>query len=312
MMSVNIPIFVIMVGLPGSGKSTMAKKIGYKIFSSDEYRQRLFGDVNDQSNNNNLFRILHKDIKDCLLSGESCILDATNINRKSRRQALAAVAGIPCHKVAFVVCPPWSTVVKQNSNRTRVVPMEALERMIRQFEFPQEFEGFDCILAENGYTTAYAEHLSHKLAKMSGFDQHNPHHLYDLAGHCIRVAHKFPSYDVRNEAGYYHDIGKLYTQRFDEKGIAHYYNHDNIGAYIVASYTDFGKIEFGKIVDIRTQLLLFYINYHMRAHNDFCSPKAEKKYRKLFGDELFDNLMVFAEADRLASGTYEGKKHEPN
>ena len=32
--------------------------------------------------------------------------------------------------------------------------------------------------------------------------------------------------------------------------------------------------------------------------------KAEKKYRKLCGNEWFDELMQFAEYDRIASGTY--------
>ena len=299
------PVFIMMVGLPGSGKSTISKKLGYKIFSSDEYREKLLGDVNDQSGNDKVFRALHNDIKECLLNEESCILDATNISRKSRKKLLDYIKDISCTKIASVVCPPWSTVIAQNSSRERLVPFEVLERMIRQFEFPQKFEGFDEIIVHNNYTTECEKYLTQKMKDMSGFNQYNPHHIYDLAGHCIRVANKFPSYDVRHEVGYIHDIGKLYTQRFDDKGVAHYYNHDNIGTYIVASYTDFGAV-----ANTRNLLKMFYINYHMRAHNDFCTAKAEKKYRALFGDELFDSLMEFAEADRLATGTYKEKKDD--
>ena len=53
--------------------------------------------------------------------------------------------------------------------------------------------------------------------------------------------------------------------------------------------------------------VFFYVNYHMRAHNDFCGAKAEKKYRALFGDDRFDRLMQFGEHDRRASGTYENR-----
>lgn len=49
--------------------------------------------------------------------------------------------------------------------------------------------------------------------------------------------------------------------------------------------------------------ILFYVNYHMRAHRDFKSPRAEKKYRGIFGDELFDRLMLFGQCDRVGSGT---------
>ena len=77
---------VMLVGLPGSGKSTYAgklKKEGVIIHSSDRVREEL-GDVNDQSKNEEVFRILHKRIKDDLKSGKSVAYDATNLNRKRR------------------------------------------------------------------------------------------------------------------------------------------------------------------------------------------------------------------------------------
>ena len=50
--------------------------------------------------------------------------------------------------------------------------------------------------------------------------------------------------------------------------------------------------------------MLFLVNFHMRAHNDFQSSKAQKKYRELFGDERFNLLMAFGECDRKATGTH--------
>lgn len=297
------PVFIMMVGLPGSGKSTIAKTYGMKIFSSDEYRERFFGDVNDQTHNDKVFSMLHNDIRECLREGESCILDATNVSRKSRKRMLDFISSVPCFKKAHVVCPRLDTVFKQNDERDRKVPPDVIQRMLKQFEFPQLFEGFDEVYVTNNYDNYCEEELSNMFKAMSGFDQKNPHHIYDLASHCIRVANKFPHQDIRHDVGYIHDIGKLTTQTFDDKGIAHYYNHDNVGTYIVASLTDFGDV-----VSYRNLLKLFFINYHMRAHNDFCTPKAESKYRHLFGDDLFDSLMEFAEADRESTGTYEGRK----
>lgn len=295
------PVFIMMIGLPGSGKSTIAKDYNIPVFSSDKYRERLLGDVNDQSANDKIFKELYKDIKDCLQRGSSCVFDATNISRKSRTRVMQMIKGITAFKMAHVVCPPWATVIKQNAERDRVVPFEVLERMIRQFEFPQLFEGFDNIVVTNQYDSSYEKHLADLVTQMSEFDQHNPHHIYTLGEHCIRVAHKFPPYDIRNEAGYYHDVGKLYTCRFDDNGVAHYYNHDNIGAYIVASYT-----KWKSIATNRNLMKIFFINYHMRAHNDFRTPKAERKYRAIFGNDLFDRLQEFAEADKEASSTYKG------
>lgn len=102
-------------------------------------------------------------------------------------------------------------------------------------------------------------------------------------------------------AGRLHDIGKLSTKKFDENGIAHYYNHDCIGTYYIASHPELVNLESWEL-----NKMLFIINNHMHAHNDFKGEKAEKKYRDLFGNEWFDELMQFAEYDRRASGTYEG------
>ena len=91
--------FVMMCGLPGSGKSTyadeLARKEGFIVHSSDKIREEL-GDVNDQSKNEQVFTILHKRIKDDLRSEKNVIYDATNINRKRRVAFLRELKHILC------------------------------------------------------------------------------------------------------------------------------------------------------------------------------------------------------------------------
>lgn len=59
-----------MIGLPGSGKSTIAKEISKSedavIVSSDEIRKEL-GDINDQSQNNKVFEEAEKRLKQNIL-----------------------------------------------------------------------------------------------------------------------------------------------------------------------------------------------------------------------------------------------------
>ena len=54
--------FLMLVGLPCSGKSTISKKLAEKynatIFSSDALREEMFGDVNDQTHNQELLYVL--------------------------------------------------------------------------------------------------------------------------------------------------------------------------------------------------------------------------------------------------------------
>ena len=74
----NKPIFIMMVGLVGSGKSTYAKQlsddINAIICNSDAIREELCGDENSQDNNDEVFKILHSRIKEHLkrLLGRLC------------------------------------------------------------------------------------------------------------------------------------------------------------------------------------------------------------------------------------------------
>ena len=79
----NKPEFIMLVGLPGSGKSTLTKRYKeYKVHSSDDIREELTGDVNRQDINSLVFKILHNRVKEDLLNGQSVIIDSTNISSK--------------------------------------------------------------------------------------------------------------------------------------------------------------------------------------------------------------------------------------
>lgn len=80
------PVLVMMVGLPASGKSTiaynLAKENNYIVFSSDALREELYLDINDQTHNHELFVELHKRIKTALKEGNNVIYDACNLSSK--------------------------------------------------------------------------------------------------------------------------------------------------------------------------------------------------------------------------------------
>ena len=109
--------FIMLVGIPASGKSTYAKELeknGYHIHSSDEIRKELTGDENTQVVNEKVFQVLHKRIKSDLEQGISCIYDATNMSMKRRISFLKEINKYDCHKtcVLFVTNAPIPVAIR--------------------------------------------------------------------------------------------------------------------------------------------------------------------------------------------------------
>ena len=129
-----------MCGLVASGKSTKSKELAEKynatIFSSDALREEMFGDVNDQLHNQELFVELHKRIKDYLRNGKSAIYDATNINYKRRMAFLAELKSIQCEKICVLMATPYEECCERNEQRDRKVPEHVIRRMYMGFDVP--------------------------------------------------------------------------------------------------------------------------------------------------------------------------------
>lgn len=142
------PTLYILVGLSASGKSTKAKELAIKhnsiIVSSDSIRGEL-GDVIDQSNNNEVFRIFHQRIKDNISNNINVIADATNITIKSRHSIIESVKNIDCNIVGIVIDKPIDRCIEDNINRPHPVPEYVIRRQFNNFQMPTLNEGFDII-----------------------------------------------------------------------------------------------------------------------------------------------------------------------
>ena len=145
-----MPNLVMLVGIPGSGKSYLAEKLsaqkGYVIHSSDNLRVELFGDIDHQTDNRELFRVLENRIIDDLMAGKDVIYDATNLNRRRR---MAFVERAKKRSGATVSCNflnvPYELCQKRNRERARVVPEDVVLRMYRSIETPSIDEGYDVL-----------------------------------------------------------------------------------------------------------------------------------------------------------------------
>lgn len=148
------PIFVMMVGLPASGKSTIAEKLAVElpatIESSDKIRIEMFGSeyVYNSQDNTKVFGKLHHNIIDRLNNGENVIYDATNIKMKTRMKMIDILnrAGVDCKKVCYYVAKPIEQCLSDNGNSDRkYVKEEDLLKMYYNLEIPYYYEGWDNI-----------------------------------------------------------------------------------------------------------------------------------------------------------------------
>lgn len=267
------------------------------VFSSDELRKELYGDETDQTHNEEVFKELHKRIKNALLSQQYglVIYDACNINYKRRMEFLSQIRHIECKKIAVVIATPFMKCLQNDLNRERKVGNDVIYRMYKNIYIPQTFEGFDNV--NIFYNNGYNDFLTFE--RLTDLEQDNPHHTLSVKEHCKKayeyLKEHYPNASQELQiATLYHDIGKLYTKTFkNAKGelteTAHFYGHENASAYEAMFMQD--VISSNDVLQV-----ILYIQWHMIDFKGL-SEKRDKHYANLLGEENRKNIALLHEAD---------------
>lgn len=293
----NKPTLWVMVGLSGSGKSSVAKEIAEEnpntvIVSSNNIREELTGDYGNQKNNEEVFKVFHKRIREALENNTNVIADATNITMRSRRAIIENVKGIECRKIAYLIPKPFDQCKIDNLNRQHPVPNEVLDKQIRKFQIPFMKERFNEGIIHYIHNKNRLDALK-MFDNMEGFNQQNQHHTSTLADHCKNAHELFSKYGYPskyNLAALFHDYGKLYCKELDNDGVARFYGHDSIGSYMILE--NFAEIFYKDVAD-----MCFLINYHMMPF-DWTTEKSKERWKKRFGEYKYQMLLDFHECDK--------------
>lgn len=309
--------FIMMVGLPGSGKTTYINNIKENkvILSSDKIREELYGDESTQGNSNEVFELLHKRMVEKLSKGESVVYDATNLSRRKRKHVISLINKFKCEKIVVYMNIDINTIKKRNRARLRVVDESVIERMYKHLQVPQYTENWDKIVIESNnrceletsqdineleFNTGYKQLIKDIDIEKYILDkpQNNKYHSFSIDRHIYKVY----QYVKENYFGTFkeemlwaailHDVGKEICRETKENLYDSFIGHENVSAQIAFDRLyrlGYEKEYILKVVEI-VQNHMLYIN----------EEKLKKDKRQKNADMFKIKMMEFFRvADKL-------------
>ena len=127
---------ILLVGIPGSGKTTLATRLierGFHCLNADSIRQELYGDAAQQGDPQEVFGIFFERLDKAMQENLDIVIDNTNLNQKQRKPILEHAAGAGYTDIQlWLLDVPLEVCLKRNAVRSRNVPEDIVANMFME------------------------------------------------------------------------------------------------------------------------------------------------------------------------------------
>ncbi len=154
------------------------------------------------------------------------------------------------------------------------------------------------LAADAAHLLRYAPLIAQVIPELEsaiGFDQHSPHHAFDIYTHICHVVEATPRELPLRWAALLHDVGKVATYAPDETGRGHFYGHAKVGAAMAEEILLRLKAPTALRIQVKDLIA---------RHMTLLTPDKKLLRRRLsqYGVEGVQNLLALQRADFGSKG----------
>ena len=153
---------ILLCGIPGSGKTTIAKKIMQKndlYISRDEIRYSMISNEDEYfAKEKEVFKEYIRQIDEALTKNYHWVFaDATHLNKASRNKVINRLQNKPDKINVIYMTTSLKEALRRNSKRTgrALVPENVIKEMYNSLEKPTKEENINKIFYSNGEDIIY-------------------------------------------------------------------------------------------------------------------------------------------------------------
>lgn len=254
-----------------------------KAFLIDyDYLHSKYGGISRNKLNN----LVAREIRDAYDKYNNIIINLESLHRGFRYTLLNMLKDLDIEKNCVVLAVRYKDTYSSKLDYSK-------------WETPHKFEGWDNIrLVHLGNSCKkFLGNPEHIMDKYKNYEQSKENHKYTLGEH-MRKSWEYlcNKTDVKKEilcASMIHDMGKPFS-RVNDNGKMKYCTHENIGAYdsLFCELNDCDKLSVSNLINLHME------PYRWKRSQDY--EKTLNKHRKIWGDELFNDVMTLHESDVAA------------